>query len=241
MTILRTFIEINYQAALVVQTGIQIDQLIVPMLAGAGSYDEMVAKRFMAKYNLLRNCSREEIKHILAAFHRFWLEWREKEGTSECEQSLTSAAVEERFTDLFKRLYRVKPRNWISATSKLLWCMYPRQLVIYDRFVQTALTTLQPLEPALASMSPYERIGSPQAPEDKNGIGISVKHYMRVWAMVHVLLTAYGTQLAVLQKKHGVALERSYIWDIRVLDRLLVFLGNPNWAPSRKGEEGEGD
>jgi hypothetical protein len=77
---LTRFFQENYAQALQAQAAIDVDPEVVAVLAGVLPYDNAVVKRFMAKYNLLRNCSREEISAILAAFFRFWKSWRMKEG-----------------------------------------------------------------------------------------------------------------------------------------------------------------
>lgn len=121
---LTRFFQEHYAQALKAQASIDVDPEVVAVLAGVLPYDNGVVKRFVAKYNLLRNCSREEISAILAAFSRFWKSWRAKEGLG-APPHLDRDGVRLRFNDLFQRLYNAKKRNWISGTSKLLWCMYP--------------------------------------------------------------------------------------------------------------------
>lgn len=201
---------------------------MVNALSGVDPFQTSTVRLFMWKYNLLRNCSREEIDAVLAAFRRYWRAWRKKDAAAPPGRTLTRAEVRERFEDLFRRLHRAHSRNWISGTSKLLWCMHPHDIVIYDRFVHSALTTLQPLEPALRDL---EQIGPNQSPEEAGTEGV-VDHYMRAWDLVQALRSAYQEELATLRLQHSRASE--YAWDIRVLDRLLVYLGNPSWEPASK-------
>lgn len=111
----------------------------------------------------------------------------------------------------------------MSATSKLLWCLYPRDIVIYDAFVHRALVVLQCVDPDLAGT---ERIGAAPKINAPTHIDPAVAGYMRYQALVGKLLTVHTPTLNELRLKH----KEQYPYDIRIVDKLLWMIGNSNLA-----------
>lgn len=136
--------------------------------------------------------------------------------------------VEDCFHLLLSEFYNTVNRKWLSAASKLLWCSYPDHVVIYDSFVERALVILQGIESYLA---PLPRIES--SPKIKSGSDIekALKFYMNYQDMVIAIHHRYEPNLKALRKKHS----ETYPHDIRIIDKLLWMLGNPNQDFSLNG------
>jgi hypothetical protein len=117
----------------------------------------------------------------------------------------------------------VKPRSWMSATSKLLWCLYPRDIVIYDAFVHRTLVTLQCVDPDLAGT---ERIGAAPKIETHAHIDPAVAAYIRYQSLVRRLLTVHTPALNELRRQH----KEQYLYDIRIVDKLLWMIGDSKRA-----------
>jgi hypothetical protein len=69
--------------------------------------------------------------------------------------------IETAFRLLYTKLHSVSKRKCISATSKLLWCRFPDDIVIYDSFVERAVTVLQHIDSSINNLTPKPILGSP--------------------------------------------------------------------------------
>ncbi|MCB2213193.1 hypothetical protein KQI52_13850 [bacterium] len=56
------------------------------------------------------------------------------------------------FGDIFDILYNAKKRMWISASTKLMWLMYPDETIIYDSFVFRSVVIIQSLDSELSKL-----------------------------------------------------------------------------------------
>ena len=88
----------------------------------------------------------------------------------------------------------------MSATSKLLWCIYPDEVVIYDSFVERALVVLQCLERDLAG---FPRIGVAPTVKQTADIAAAIKHYMNYQDVVRHILKQYAGVLKLLREKNN--------------------------------------
>lgn len=124
---------------------------------------------------------------------------------------------------LMTEFYNVVPRKWLSATSKLLWCSFPDNVVIYDAFVERAIMILQGITPYLAD---FPRIQTSPAVRNMNDIAKCAKFYINYQDMVKAILNEHQHQLDKLR----IETSETYPHDIRIVDKLLWMLGNPNQA-----------
>lgn len=223
----RAFVEKHYRHAREEQTKIERDLKMIEMFR-SGTFDADLVHAWMSRYGILRNVNGAGRDRVFEAIESYWSLARKRGWLAPKRGTLARDDVRTRFAELFVHLYQAKPRNWTSATSKILWCMHPRHVVLYDRFVVTALTALQYLDPSLRGT---ERIGAPHTPESEKDIELSVDHYMRVFTCVRELALAYRTVLLAERSKTQRALP--YAYEIRILDKLLVYIGNPSWEPGR--------
>lgn len=65
--------------------------------------------------------------------------------------------IEKLYSELFVALNRQVARSWMSATSKLLWCLYPDDIVIYDAFVHRTLVVMQFIDGDLVRLTKDRR------------------------------------------------------------------------------------
>ncbi len=127
--------------------------------------------------------------------------------------ALKPSLIEVRYRNLFEVLYRTVPRSWMSATSKLLWCVYPNDFVIYDAFVHRTLVVLQCLKGSLGS---FPRIGTAPQLRSASDIDDAVAFYSNYQAMVKHLQAKHQVALNGLRKKH----QETYPYDVRIIDKL---------------------
>ncbi|MDQ3819918.1 MAG: hypothetical protein M3362_19895, partial [Acidobacteriota bacterium] len=107
--------------------------------------------------------------------------------------------------------------------SKLLWCIFPNEVVIYDKFVWQALVVMQCLDPELAS---FPRIGNPPTSiKTESGINLAVNHYMNYQDMVRHILQRNLPALRELRETRN----ETYPHDIRIVDQTLWRIGNPKF------------
>lgn len=108
----------------------------------------------------------------------------------------------------------------MSATSKLLWCLYPDTIVIYDTFVHRTLIVMQSIDDDLSA---FPRVGAPRSIDGEADIVAATTHYMNYQAMVRRLQTRHWQLLRDLRKRYN----ESYPYDVRIIDKLLWMIGNP--------------
>lgn len=131
-------------------------------------------------------------------------------------------ALEGKYSELFTALFFEVNRSWMSATSKLLWCIYPNEVVIYDAFVKRTLVVMQCLDSELAR---FPRIGVAPPVAHASNIASAVKHYMNYQDMVKNIFERNSALLSELREKH----RETYLHDIRIVDKLLWMIGNPKY------------
>lgn len=179
-----------------------------------GPPDPGLTQAWMRGYGLFQGIKAQDRVSIVNRFLAFAADHERNSDPTTTEE------IETLYTALFGSLYRTVPRSWASATSKLLWCLYPKSVVIYDAFVHRVLVAMQCID---ADLEGFPRIGA--APNIKNeaDIALAVRHYMNYQAMVHRLLSVHAQLLSELRTRHN----ESYPYDIRILDKILWMIGNP--------------
>lgn len=209
----KKYLEEKYPIACSLQSEIALDTKMVEMLI-AGTADAELVKQWMRNYGLFQGITTDARNRVADSFLEFAAA-RTQHGR------LTESLVAEMYRDLFTCLYKTVPRSWMSATSKLLWCLYPHDIAIYDTFVHRTLAVLQCVDENLVGT---ERIGG--APQIKSlaDIDNAVKAYMRYQDLVCKLLGAHKTTMDALRKQT----DQTYKYDIRIMDKLLWMIGDPD-------------
>ncbi|SFO89464.1 hypothetical protein SAMN05216567_103221 [Variovorax sp. OK605] len=211
----KKYLEEKYPIACDMQRQIDEDPLMVDMLRTNGADHELV-KKWMRNYGLFQGIEGDSRNKIAKRFLTFALQHRRITRVND-------ATVADLYRELLTALFKVKSRSWMSATSKLLWCLYPRDIVIYDAFVHRALVTLQCVDPDLAGT---ERIGAAPMIKALADIDPAVATYMRYQGLVRKLLTVHTPALTELRRKH----KEQYQYDIRIVDKLLWMIGDSKRA-----------
>ena len=128
--------------------------------------------------------------------------------------------IETAFRLLYAKLHSVSQRKCISATSKLLWCRFPDDIVIYDSFVERAVTVLQHIDPAIMNMP---KLGPP--PRLSSNVNGAIDYYMRYQDLVYALFKHYEPHLQGLSKSNPNPQRNPHL--LRLFDRFLLRLGTP--------------
>jgi hypothetical protein len=87
--------------------------------------ERRLGEGLMQFYGLFQGLTGAERNSAAATF----LEFAAHDGDT---APLQDHQIEALFSTLLTTLHRAVPRVWLSATSKLLWCLYPSDIVIYD-------------------------------------------------------------------------------------------------------------
>lgn len=218
----RSYIESHYVEACDPQRNVELDKSMVAMLSSQ-EHDPQLVKTWMQSYGLFQGINRVERDKVVNRF----LEFSASHGR--LSSPLSNDAVAEIFLSLLTALHTEVPRGWLSATSKLLWCIYPRDIVIYDAFVHRTLTVMQCIEDDLSGFK--TKIGRLRAGSDPQTL---VGHYIIYQSMVRHLSVKHADLLADLRLRKADVLERKN-WsiepdihsDIRIIDKLLWMIGDP--------------
>jgi len=211
----RAYLESHYIAACNLQRGISRDSQMIAMLRD-GPQDASLVKSWMRDYGLFQGITSQNREAIVNRFLAF--------SRSHTKTSLVSReAISELYSELFTVLYREVARSWMSATSKLLWCLYPDDIVIYDTFVHRTLVVMQCID---NDLSGFPRIGTTPKIEKETDIEIATVHYMNYQDMVRKLLSVHAEALSDLRRVNSEA----YQYDIRILDKLLWMIGDTKRA-----------
>ena len=211
----KKYLEDKYAVACEMQRQIVEDPLMIDMLRTGGTDHELV-KKWMRNYGLFQGIEGDARNKIAKRFLTFAHQHRRA-------TRINDATIADLYRELLSSLYKVKSRSWMSATSKLLWCLYPRDIVIYDAFVHRALVALQCVDPDLSGT---ERIGGAPKIKAPAHIDPAVGAYMRYQALVRMLLHVHTPTLDALRKRH----KEQYQYDIRIVDKLLWMIGDSNRA-----------
>jgi len=185
---------------------------MVDMLHNSRQNHNLV-KSWMMDYGLFQGINSQNRTAIVNQFLQF------VQTLTFNTDNLTIEQIKNNFTELLTKLFQTVNRSWVSATSKLLWCLYPNTIAIYDTFVHRTLAVMQCLDDDLAGFS---RIGEQPSIRSTNDIQGAVQHYMNYQAMVRKLLYTHSTLLQELRVQH----QETYPYDVRILDKLLWMIGN---------------
>jgi hypothetical protein len=208
----RHYLETRYTAACEMQRTIHRDPQMIAMLRH-GPPNPSLVQTWMREYGLFQGITAQDRNAVANRFLRFVAEHK-RYG-----QGPNAYEIKTLYSTLFRALHDEVQRSWVSATSKLLWCLYPETIVIYDAFVHRALVVLQCIDDDLNA---FPRIGgSPRVREDAD-ITQAVQHYMNYSAMVHHLFLIHAPLLNDLRAQHN----ETYPYDIRILDKVLWMIGN---------------
>jgi hypothetical protein len=208
----QAFLENQFTTACELQRKIEQDTPMVNMVRD-GLKDDSLVKKWMRTYGLFQGVSRKEEDAIARRFLNY------VESHTKVAQ-LSENEIRNIFSELLSELFQEVARTWISATSKLLWCLYPDEIVIYDSFVHRTLTVMQCIDTDLAE---YPRIGETPTINNEQDIVPATHHYMNYQAMVQKLLRTHAQTIAELRLQN----DESYPYDIRIMDKLLWMIGNP--------------
>lgn len=210
------YLENKYTTACEMQEAISRDQEMISMIMNRGQ-DEGLIQSWMRDYGLFQGIKKANRNAVVKQFILF----SKKHQRTNFQPN--DAEIQALFSELFTHLYREVPRSWVSASSKLLWCLYPDTVAIYDAFVHRALVVMQCLDDDLKG---FPRVGTAPKIKSETDIVLSVKFYMNYQSMVRRLTKVHRSLLNDLRKKHGV----TYPYDIRILDKVLWMIGNPRQA-----------
>jgi len=211
----RAYLESHYVAACNLQRGISRDPLMIAMLRD-GPADASLVKSWMRDYGLFQGITGQRRDAIVNRFLAF--------ARSHARAShVSNDVIKDLYAELFTALYREVARSWMSATSKLLWCLYPDDIVIYDAFVHRTLVVMQCID---ADISGFPRIGAAPSIKKKADIAPATAHYMTYQAMVRKLHSVHARALADLRLRNN----ELYPYDIRIVDKLLWMIGDSKRA-----------
>jgi hypothetical protein len=181
----------------------------------SGTFDTDLVTSWMREYGLFQGINTSDRKKIAAHYATLAFDVANPSDLPSDEE------IKSMFRLFLTDFYKVVPRKWLSATSKLLWCSFPDQIVIYDAFVERALVVLQGITPYLAEMP---RIKSSGTIKSENDIEVTLAFYENYQSLVRAILAEHQKQLDDLRSLHN----ETYPHDIRIVDKLLWMLGNPN-------------
>lgn len=212
---IETYIKRNYTTACKIQRGITKDEKIKSLLQ-KGATDEKLVVSWMRDYGLFQGITSMQRGKIAQNFLSF-------AKNIDATLDITNKDIlRNTYSRLFKVLFNTVNRSWMSATSKLLWCIYPDNIVIYDSFVECALVVMQCLD---AELSKFPRIGIAPKVTHESDIVVATNHYMNYQEMVKNLYERNIKILNELRNKYG----ETYPHDIRIIDKLLWMIGNPKY------------
>jgi hypothetical protein len=122
------------------------DKIMEEIMQGKIDFDPSHVKKWMLEYKLFQGTKDSDRKSIVNEIKNNIAEIN-AEPILDARESI----IRQKFNQLFTALYKTVPRSWLSATSKLLWCAFPDDIVIYDSFVLRAITVLQWCDEELSS------------------------------------------------------------------------------------------
>lgn len=215
MMCFETYVRANYESVCATLRQFVRDEEIKSILVHGGQ-DVNLVKSWMREYGLYRGISSERRDRLARRFLIF------SAGARAATGMVGRRVVEEKYLELFKALFFEVNRSWVSATSKLLWCIYPDEVVIYDSFVWRALVVMQCLD---ADLAKFPRIGVAPPIASESDIAPAVRYYMNYQDMVRHILQRSSTLLNELRAEH----KETYPHDVRIIDQLLWRVGNPNF------------
>jgi len=202
----------NYPRACQLQRDIVEDATVKAALRN-NSLDVALVTSWMTHYNLFQGRTTDQRRRVAMRFLRFAKDADKRANLA--DRKVLQAA----YAKLFRALYDEVNRSWMSATSKLLWCIYPDTVAIYDSFVERALIVMQVLDDGLAR---FPRIGSPPSVKSVEDIAGATAYYLNYSDMVRHLFERHTGTLNKLRKQYN----ESYPHDIRIIDKMLWMIGS---------------
>ena len=210
---IEAYIKSNYANACKIQRSITNDEKMKSMLQ-KGDEDAQLVMSWMRDYGLFQGITKQEREKISMTFLSFA---KSIGSTVDITDKDTLRSI---YSKLFKSLFDEVNRSWMSATSKLLWCIYPDYVVIYDSFVERALVVMQCLDRGL---SEFPRIGVAPKVTSESDIASATSYYINYQGMVRHIYERNIEILNELRHRH----KETYPHDIRIVDKLLWMIGNP--------------
>jgi len=209
---LKQFVESNYAQVCKNLNELAQDREFVEMLK-AGRVERDLVKSWMQFYGLFQGFTTAKRNAIIDRYASVVFRITGEIRCPDREQ------LEAAYSQLYTELFNAVDRKLTSAVSKLLWCSFPNDVVIYDAFVESALIVLQGVTPHLAK---FPRIGVSPAVKSEADIPTAVQFYMNYQDMVQSVRVHHQEQLDGLRNEHS----EQYPYDIRIVDLLLWKLGN---------------
>lgn len=211
---IETYIRNNYAEACKIQRNITRDEKMKFMLQ-KGDEDIQLVISWMRDYGLFQGITKQEREKVSIKFLLF------AKSIGSTIDITDKDTLKNIYSELFKSLFDEVNRSWMSATSKLLWCIYPDDVVIYDSFVERVLVVIQCFDEGL---SKFPRIGvAPKKVTSESDIASAISHYMNYQGMVRHIYEHNIKILNELRNKY----KETYPHDIRIVDKLLWMIGNP--------------
>lgn len=207
------FIESNYKIACDIQRGINKDNKMKEMLI-SGIIDKRLVISWMREYGLFQGINTSDRNNIVEKYALIAFE------VANPTHRPDTKSIETMFKKFLSEFYHTVKRKWLSATSKLLGCSYPDEIVIYDAFVERALVVLQCITPYLAKKP---RIKTSPRIKSLDDIDRVVTFYMNYQNMIKAIIFEHKEKLQRLRSIYN----EVYPHDIRIIDKLLWILGNP--------------
>jgi len=206
-----------YASACGTQEDISRDKKMIDEFSSDGSdCNPLLIKSWMLDYSLWQGISNSDRDKVVEAIPRI---------ISGCpaafDQTNRTEFVRKVYRHVFIGLYETVNRNWLSATSKLLWCKYPADFVIFDSFVERSIIVMQWFNDELAEMT---RIGAPPKAITGRNHDEYIDFYMRFSQMVYALFMQACSTLVECRE----ATKQSYPYDIRIFDKILWLTANRN-------------
>ena len=189
------------------------------IMQGRSAFDAQCVKKWMQGYGLFQGITNSERDRIVKTVSRY-LNKAKPSGVGISHR----AAISGEFSFLFAELYHTKNRMWLAATSKLLWCVYPDDIVMYDSFVERFVTVMQWFEDDLLSLQPLGNVPQLTSPAD---IPLITAYYMGYQDRVFRLFKKYRGILKELRRAN----HETYPHDIRIFDKILWITSKPDPTP----------
>ncbi|WP_448207566.1 hypothetical protein [Azospirillum sp. sgz302134] len=189
--------------------------------SGPSDASVSVVKKWMKDYGLFQGVSGEDLDNVSRAVLRVVPKVTWDVGLDRDD------AVQKAYLEIYHALYDVKPRTWTSAVSKLLWCRFPNEIVIYDSFVERAICVLQWLDDAAVGSKYY--LPAPVRVDSKNKVNNAADYYREYQGLIYSMFMKYRPILEELCLGHPCTRRCPYL--IRLFDRFLWGLGNPGNQP----------
>lgn len=209
----------SYAEAVREQEKAQRDLMMIDM---GGHYPKNadLVSAWMCEYSLFQGIQNVHRRRIVDCYLRF-------RNDHPVQKRVTRKNIESLYQELLTALHKTHPRGWMSATSKLLWCMHPHDVVILDSFVHRSLVVLQYLHGGLSKMP---RIGGIPSFSRGADAASATRWYLQYQDMVKTLAHEAKPSLDQLRVQHACR----YPYDIRIIDKVLWMMGAPERPlPSR--------